>query len=378
VATPARPPAAPVPQDPSAPQTPAVPQTPAAQQDPMVMVNRVRYKVLECVGRGGSCKVYKVIAPNNKILALKRIKLEGRDVEAAQGFMDEITLLKRLRGVSNIIQLMDFEVAKVGRERIILVVLEFGETDFARLLQRQAQLRQERGLSGWDENFVRLYWEQMLHAVKGIHEARIVHSDLKPANFLVVEGHLKLIDFGIAKAMHGQDTTSIFRENQVGTLNYMSPEAIKGNQHGAKVGRASDVWSLGCILYQMVFGHTPFAHLPMIQKIHAIANEGTPIEIPGTGNPACEDAVRRCLDRNPKTRITIEQLLDHPFLHPGRAAAAPTPGPALSREQLEVLLAQMCQAQGKQAGPDVVGSMADTVMRQLQAGQALNLMQFFA
>lgn len=62
-----------------------------------------------------------------------------------------------------------------------------------------------------------------------IHEARIVHSDLKPPNFLVVEGTLKLIDFGIAKAIQS-DTTSIARETQVGTINYMSPEAVLGGR----------------------------------------------------------------------------------------------------------------------------------------------------
>ena len=65
----------------------------------------------------------------------------------------------------------------------------------------------------------------MLQAVEAIHEQRVVHSDLKPANFLFVKGSLKLIDFGIAKAIQN-DTTNIHREHQVGTLNYMSPEAI--------------------------------------------------------------------------------------------------------------------------------------------------------
>ena len=68
-----------------------------------------------------------------------------------------------------------------------------------------------------------------VQAVHTIHEARIVHSDLKPPNFLVVEGTLKLIDFGIAKAIQS-DTTSIARETQVGTINYMSPEAVLGGR----------------------------------------------------------------------------------------------------------------------------------------------------
>ena len=120
-------------------------------------------------------------------------------------------------------------------------------------------------------NFVRLTWQQMLTAVHCIHEERIIHGDLKPANFLFVKGALKLIDFGIAKAIQSDDTTNIYRESQVGTLNYMSPESIvdsgTGEEMRMKCGKASDIWSLGCILYQMLYGKPPFADLHMIQKI---------------------------------------------------------------------------------------------------------------
>jgi serine/threonine protein kinase len=68
------------------------------------------------------------------------------------------------------------------------------------------------------------FW-QMLEAVDTIHEERIVHTDLKPANFLFVNGILKLIDFGIAKAI-SDDTTNIHRENQVGTLRFRSGHRI--------------------------------------------------------------------------------------------------------------------------------------------------------
>lgn len=66
----------------------------------------------------------------------------------------------------------------------------------------------------------------MLEAVKTVHSAKIVHCDLKPANFLLVKGRLKLIDFGISKAIQSNDTTNVVRENQIGTVNYMSPEAL--------------------------------------------------------------------------------------------------------------------------------------------------------
>ena len=78
---------------------------------------------------------------------------------------------------------------------------------------------------GCDRALVRLAWQQMLTAVQVIHDARIVHGDLKPANFLFVHGQLKLIDFGIA-SQAGEDTTNIYRETQIGTVNYMSPEVI--------------------------------------------------------------------------------------------------------------------------------------------------------
>ena len=84
-----------------------------------------------------------------------------------------------------------------------------------------------------------------VQAVHNIHEARIVHSDLKPANFLMVEGTLKLIDFGIAKAIQS-DTTSIARESQVGTLNYMSPEAILGGANNIRGGPPMKVRTHPC------------------------------------------------------------------------------------------------------------------------------------
>lgn len=85
--------------------------------------------------------------------------------------------------------------------------MECGEIDFAHILAKHQGV--PLGL-----NFIRVYWEQMLRAVQAIHEEKIVHSDLKPANFLLVQGQLKLIDFGIAKRM-GDDTTNIHRDQQV-------------------------------------------------------------------------------------------------------------------------------------------------------------------
>ena len=114
--------------------------------------------------------------------------------------MDEITLLKRFTGRHHIIQLVDSQIFRDSG--IIYMILEYGEVDLARLLQKRERARRDaegQSSSKIDLNFIRLHWQQMLEAVHIIHEERIVHSDLKPANFLFVEGVLKLIDFGIAK-----------------------------------------------------------------------------------------------------------------------------------------------------------------------------------
>lgn len=182
----------------------------------------------------------------------------------------------------------------------------------------------------------------MLQAVHVIHEEKIVHSDLKPANFVVVRGQLKLIDFGIANAI-ANDTTNIHRESHVGTVNYMSPEAIE-LQEGVrrfKVGRPSDIWSLGCILYQMLYGAPPFHKLGVYQKMRAIPDPEYCIEYPehatrfessqksGDGSPQQNkvldhmtrrvpavviDTIKRCLDRAPKARATIPELLENEWL----------------------------------------------------------------
>ena len=277
-------------------------------------VNGHPYLVLQKIGKGGSSKVYKVLAPDMSTYALKRVDISQKDPSIVESFINEIGLLKMLQGSERIISLKDSEVDDINNT--ISIVLEIGDIDLRSLIEKNRTDDEQV-----DPNFLRLMWQQMLEAVQIVHNANVVHGDLKPANFLFVAGTLKLIDFGIAKSIAvEQDTTNIERTNQVGTLNYMSPEALKLNDERRtfKVGRAADVWSLGCILYQLVYNRPPFPQADFIHKIQAIIDDSYEIEFPTVPNRPdfndLLDVMKSCLQRDPKKRPKIDELLAHPYI----------------------------------------------------------------
>jgi serine/threonine-protein kinase TTK/MPS1 len=293
----------------------------------IVTVSGRSYMRLEQIGRGGSSKVYKVLGSDMKVYALKRIRPQRMNRKTLSIFQNEINLMVKLKGKPNIIQLIDAEINM--EKKCIYMVMEMGDIDLNHLLKKRKEEAAKSSVAS-NENFLRITWQQMLEAVHTIHQNRIVHSDLKPANFLCVKGVLKLIDFGIAKAIN-DDTVNIHRESQIGTINYMSPESITdtGSHSGAtpfgkrkqhmKLGRSSDIWSLGCILYQMVYGKTPFAHLGLVQKLQAITNSKYEINYPDYPNPALINTIKSCLQRDRKLRPTIDGpngLLTNEFLNP--------------------------------------------------------------
>ncbi|KAH9854726.1 kinase-like domain-containing protein [Lenzites betulinus] len=313
----------------------------AAHYPHIKQVNRKAYARLDMIGKGGSSRVFRVMTSANEIFAVKRVALDKVDAETMAGYMNEIGLLKRLEGNARIIRLYDSEVKQTtaNTKGYLLLVMECGEIDLAKLLQEQQK-------EMMDPVWIAYYWKQMLQAVHVIHEEKIVHSDLKPANFVLVRGQLKLIDFGIANAI-ANDTTNIQRDHQIGTVNYMSPEAIElpDGMRRLKVGRPSDVWSLGCILYQMVYGQPPFQALSVYHKMKAIPDTEhiihfpeyavpvtpPPKELPPDASPPPEvdpedrkvrvpqsiiNTMKSCLVRNPKERATIPELLAQNWLEP--------------------------------------------------------------
>jgi len=291
-----------------------------------IIINGNEYEKLELLGRGGSSKVYKVKSiKNTRLFAIKKVLFDQFDESCVKGFKGEIDLLFKLRHSERVVKLIDHAIG----EGSIYLVMECGDLDLAHVFQNRIKLN-----DCLDLNFVKYHAIEILKCVKAVHDAEIVHSDLKPANFLFVRGMLKIIDFGIANAVPDH-TANIYRESQIGTPNYMAPEALieinqsfPGLENQAdrkntwKVGKPSDVWSCGCIIYQMIYGKPPYGGYSGNQRLMAIVNPQVKIQYPskGLGDVAVPksaiELMKKCLSRNPNERWTAEQCLNSDFLNP--------------------------------------------------------------
>jgi serine/threonine-protein kinase TTK/MPS1 len=181
----------------------------------LLSINNIEYLIDKKIGSGGSSSVFLATQTNtDKEVAIKLVNLDG-DQQVVDGYLNETKLLAKLQGNINVVSLLDY--CHLPQKNILYMVMEKGESDLHKILQ------------GYRTHLplytLVTYWHQMLQAVNYIHANGVIHSDLKPANFLMINGRLKLIDFGIASNI-AIDSTSIIKFSQAGTFNYISPEAL--------------------------------------------------------------------------------------------------------------------------------------------------------
>ncbi|CCC69346.1 hypothetical protein NCAS_0C03560 [Naumovozyma castellii] len=273
--------------------------------------------IVELLGKGGSSKVYKVQDRTGKYYALKQILLEELDENLKTDLEREIELLKRLAREERVVKLIEYKID----DRMVQVLMECGNFDLSHVLH-------ERVNRPFDINFVRLMSKEMIECIKAVHDSDIVHSDLKPANFIFVKGTLKLIDFGIANKI-ADNTLNVYRNTQMGTPNYMAPETLISQNYSNnnnnllwKIGKPSDIWSYGCILYQMTYGHPPYSSFLGHDRLLAIMNPNIQIDYPNEspcGKKVPQSLValiKTCLNRDPQLRATTDEIQHCSFFNP--------------------------------------------------------------
>ena len=169
----------------------------------------------------------------------------------------------------------------------------------------------------FDEDCARFYAAQIVSALKHLHSLNIIHRDLKPENILFNdEMQIQITDFGTAKELPDDDVTKegLPRSSSfVGTAQYVSPELLKDKQ----AGTSSDLWALGCIIYQMLAGKYPFQAPNEYLTFQQILN--CSYEFPDDFSPEAKDIISQLLQLDPMQRIGCvtcggyDALMDHSF-----------------------------------------------------------------
>jgi hypothetical protein len=263
-----------------------------------------RYRLKERIGRGGMGEVW--LAHHlglRQDVALKVLTYRNNDADDALArFEREVRAITRLTH-PNTVRILDFGATPDGIWFYAMELLQ--GCDLAALVEREGALDASRALG---------LIEQASHALAEAHRSGVIHRDIKPGNIFVatVAGQpdfVKVLDFGIVKLMHDPARTQLTRDGSLlGTPRYMAPEALAGGDADAR----SDVYALGCVLYELLAGVPPFTEdaLPMLLRQHEQGCPPPPSHKRGEPLPAqLEAAVMRCLEPRPDDRYADAGLL---------------------------------------------------------------------
>ncbi|CAI2376052.1 unnamed protein product [Moneuplotes crassus] len=252
------------------------------------------YVLGKSIGKGtfGKVKEGTHILTGQKV-AIKILEKEKiADVADVERVAREIHILKIIRH-PHLIQL--FEIIETPKQ--LFLIMEYTERgELFNYIVSKSKLREKEACK---------FFQQIISGVEYIHKLRICHRDLKPENLLLDHNNdIKLIDFGLSNTYKKGNTL----KTACGSPCYAAPEVVAGKRyHGLMV----DIWSCGVILFAMVCGYLPFED-PDTGKLYKKIL-GARYQIPNHVSPECKDLMKKILDTNPNTRITIEEMRNHPW-----------------------------------------------------------------
>ena len=256
-----------------------------------------QFKILKEIGRGGYGRALLVKSlHNNELKVVKEMNLAGMNAEARETAFHEVEILSTLKH-TNIIR---YRGCTKQRKNLYILMDYADGGDLATAIQKQ-------GRNPFPEDQILDWFVQICLAMKYIHDRKILHRDMKPQNVFLSSGNIvKLGDFGIAKTL---DHTGDMAKTAIGTPLYCSPEICIGKKYNSK----SDIWSLGCVLYELCTLRRPFTGRNVSDIMRNIISR-TPRKIPSHYSSEMQQLIDIMLDKNPENRPTINDILKLPLI----------------------------------------------------------------
>lgn len=252
-----------------------------------------QYEIVCLIGEGSFGKVYKArVKGCGNIVAMKSISKKGKTEKELRNLRSEIEILTKLNH-NHIISVFDsFET-----ETEFTLVMECAHGELYEVLQDDKRLPVE---------MVQQIAKQLVQALHYLHSNRIIHRDIKPQNILVGHnGIVKLADFGFARSM---SYNTMVLTSIKGTPLYMAPELVQEQPYN----HTADLWSLGCILYELYYGKPPFYTDKLYTLINQIVHD--PVLYEGPISSDLKSFLKGLLTKTSSKRLNWPDLLTHPFV----------------------------------------------------------------
>ncbi|XP_041664010.1 mitogen-activated protein kinase 15 [Cheilinus undulatus] len=294
----------------------------------------VKYEIKKRLGKGAYGIVWKAVdRQTGEIVAVKKIFDAFRNRTDAQRTFREIMFLQEFGDHPNIVKLLD--VVRAQNDKDIYLIFEYMDTDLHAVIKKGSLLK---------DIHKRYVMYQLLKAIKYLHSGNVIHRDQKPSNVLLdTECVIKLCDFGLARSLNQiqEDSGNPALTEYVATRWYRAPEILLGS---ARYTKGVDMWSLGCILGEMLLGKALFpgtSTINQIEKIMSAIPHPSPEDVLAIKSEYGSSVIQRMLLKpqvpledllqpsvpadaldllkgllvfNPDKRLTAEQALQHPYV----------------------------------------------------------------
>eukprot|EP00276_Gloeochaete_wittrockiana_P001863 CAMPEP_0184672754 /NCGR_PEP_ID=MMETSP0308-20130426/86289_1 /TAXON_ID=38269 /ORGANISM="Gloeochaete witrockiana, Strain SAG 46.84" /LENGTH=761 /DNA_ID=CAMNT_0027120141 /DNA_START=221 /DNA_END=2503 /DNA_ORIENTATION=+ len=262
------------------------------------------YEVSKCIGKGSFGSVYLAKSrADGQSYVVKKIALQDMPPEDRESALGEVRLLAQLKH-PNIVAYKESFMYRHGDDQSLCIVMQY--CDAGDLNDKISHMKDQG--KQFSEEQVLDWLVQLLLALEYIHERKILHRDLKTKNIFLTKGGkvIKLGDFGIARVLGG---TMDMAMTVVGTPYYMSPELCMNKPYSYK----SDVWALGCIIYELCSLKHAFDANNISGLVYKIMQGSTP-PISAPYSQPLKDLVKKMLSRSPDNRPSVSSILQLPFV----------------------------------------------------------------